>query len=69
MENLDIKSLTLRQATLAHGCQTLDMLYINFLKDTSSSLEFVLPDHMKQRRPGYSPPPVTLQLYLSDKSL
>ena len=48
MEKLDLKSLTLRQAMLAHGCQTLDMLYIKFLKYTSSSLEFVLPDHMKK---------------------
>ena len=56
-EKLDLKSANLKEAMLAHVYQTLDMPRINFLKDTSSSLKFVLPDQMKQRRPGYRAPP------------
>lgn len=45
------------------------MLNINFMKDTSSCFEFVLPTRVKQSRPGYRPPPVILQGYPHDKSL
>ena len=56
MEKLGLKAQTLKVAMLfalvtAQRCQTLDMLQINFTRDTSSSLEFVLPYLIKQNRP------------------
>ena len=73
-EKLGLKSLTLKVAMLvalvsAQRSQTLHMLNIDFMKDTSSCVEFALPDHIKQSRPGYRPPPVILQAYPNDKSL
>ena len=73
-EKLDLKSLTLKVAmqvalVSAQRSQTLHMLNIDFMKDTSSCVEFALPDHIKQSRPGYRPPPVILQAYPNDKSL
>ena len=53
----------------AQRSQTLHMLNINFMKDTSSCFEFVLPAHVKQSRPGYQPPSVMLHAYPYDKSL
>ena len=74
MEKLDLKTLTLKVTMLvalvsAQRSQTLHMLNINFMKDTSSCFEFVLPAHIKQSRPGYQPPSVTLHAYPHDKSL
>ena len=73
-EKLDLKSLTLKVAMLvalvsAQRSQTLHMLNIDFMKDTSSCVEFALRDHIKQSRPGYRPPPIILQAYPNDKSL
>ena len=74
MEKLDLKTLTLKVTMLvalvsAQRSQTLHMLNINFMKDTSSCFEFVLPAHIKQSRPGYRPQPVMLHAYPHDKSL
>ena len=74
MEKLDLKTLTLKVTMLvalvsAQRSQTLHMLNINFMKDTSSCFEFVLPAHIKQSRPGYQPPSVMLHAYPHDKSL
>ena len=72
-ENLDLKSLTLK-VTLsvalvsAQRGQTLHMLNIAFMKDSSTSIECALPAHIKQSRPGYNPPLVILQAYPDDKS-
>ena len=72
-ENLDLKSLTLK-VTLsvalvsAQRGQTLHMLNIVFMKDSSTSIECALPAHIKQSRPGYNPPLVILQAYPDDKS-
>ena len=74
MENLDLKSLTLKVTMLvalvsAQRSQTLHTLNINFMRDTSSRFEFVVPAHIKHSRPGYRPPPVMLQAYPQDNSL
>lgn len=72
-ENLDLKSLTLK-VTLsvalvsAQRGQTLHMLNIAFMKDSSTSIECALPAHIKQSRPGYNPPLVILHAYPDDKS-
>ena len=72
MEKLDLKTLTLKVTMLvalvsAHRSRTLHMININFMKDTSSCFEFVLPAHIKQSRPGYRPQPVMLHVYPHEK--
>ena len=62
-ENLDLKSLVSAQRG-----QTLHMLNIAFMKDSSTSIECALPAHIKQSRPGYNPPLVILQAYPDDKA-
>ena len=47
---LKVAMLSIYALVTAHGCQTMHMLQINFMRDTSSSLEFILPDHIKQSR-------------------
>ncbi len=49
--------------------QSLHMLDIKFMTDFDDSFEFVLPEHVKQSRPGHQPPSIMLKAYPADKSL
>ena len=49
--------------------QSLHMLDIQFMKEGDNSSEFALPEHIKQRRPGYKLPSVLLKAYPEDQSL
>ena len=55
--NLDLKTLSLKLLMLvalvsAQRRQSLHMLDITLMKQEESSFEFLLPEHVKQRRPG-----------------
>lgn len=63
MKKLDLKSLTLRDAVLAHGCWVCSLLISRRIHPPVLS-SFCLITW----RPGYSPPSVTLQAYPSDNS-
>ena len=45
------------------------MLDIRFMKEGGTQFEFLLPEHIKQSRPGYKPPSVMLKAYPTDKTL
>ena len=49
--------------------QSLHMLDIQFMTEFADRFEFVLPEHVKQSRPGYEPPSIMLKTYLADQSL
>jgi len=73
-KELDLKSLTLKTVMLvalvsAQRGQSLHMLDINCMKESPNSFEFVLPEHVKQSRPGYKVPSIMLQAYPADQSL
>ena len=71
--------LTLRQLTLkvvflvllvsGQRLQTLHSLDINFMKQNTSSFTFVLSRLLKQSRPGYKNPRLTLKAYAPDKRI
>ena len=48
---------------------SLHMLDIRFMKEGETQFEFLLPEHIKQSRPGYKPPSVMLKAYPTDKTL
>ena len=39
------------------------------MKEGETQFEFLLPEHIKQSRPGYKPPSVMLKAYSTDKKL
>ena len=49
--------------------QSLHMLDIAFMTEFAHSFEFVLPEHVKQSRPGYRPPFIILKAYPEDHKL
>ena len=48
---------------------SLHMLDIRFMKEGETQFEFLLPEHIKQSRPGYKPPSVMLKAYPTDNKL
>ena len=69
-----LKLLTLKLVMLvalvsAQRGQSLHMLDIHCTKEGDTFLEFALPEHIKQSRPGYKVPSVLLQAYPADQSL
>ena len=71
---LSLKLLTLKTVMLvslvtAQRRQSLHMLDINFMSQTSDALEFVLSEHIKQSRPGYEPPSLILKPFAQDLRL
>jgi hypothetical protein len=71
-ETLNLKSLSLKLTMLialvsAQRGQSLHMLDIEFMKEDESQYELLLPEHIKQSRPGYKPPSVVLKAYPKDK--
>ena len=49
--------------------QSLHILDIAFMTEFADSFEFVLPEHVKQSRPGYQPPSIILKAYPEDYKL
>jgi hypothetical protein len=45
------------------------MLDITLMKQDESSFEFLLPEHVKQSRPGYTPPSIVLHAFPADETL
>ena len=71
---MNLKTLSTKRAMLvalvtAQRGQSLLMLGINFMKQDESMFEFLLPEHVKQSRPGYTPPTVILNAFPSDETL
>lgn len=67
--NLDLKTLSLKLLMLvalvsAQRGQSLHMLDITLMKQDESSFEFLLPEHVKQSRPGYTPLQLFCMLFL-----
>jgi hypothetical protein len=48
--------------------QSLHMLDITLMKQDESSFEFLLPEHVKQSRPGYTPPSIVLHAFPADET-
>lgn len=78
IEKFDLKSLTLKPVMLVALVSAqmpnfaLCFIYSNtvsFMKDTSSSFEFVLPAHIKLSTPQYHPLPVILRPYIGKNFL
>ncbi|CAB4012759.1 Hypothetical predicted protein [Paramuricea clavata] len=72
--NLDLKTLSLKLLMLvalvsAQRGQSLHMLDITLMKQNESSFEFLLPEHVKQSRPGYTPPSIVLHAFPADETL
>lgn len=73
-KELDLKALTLKMVMLvalvsAQRGQSLHMLDINCMKEVPNGFEFVLPEHVKQSRPGYKVPSIMLHAYPVNQSL
>lgn len=73
-ENLNLKQLTLKLTMLialvsAQRGQSLHLLDLDFMKEGDSMVECLLPEHIKQSRPGYTPPTILLKAYPPDASL
>ena len=66
---LSMKLLMLTALVSAQRGQSLHMLDIRFMKEGETQFEFLLPEHIKQSRPGYKPPSVMLKAYPTDKKL
>ena len=67
--NLNLKTLSLKLLMLvalvsAQRGQSLHMLDITLMKQDESSFEFLLPEHVKQSRPGYTPLQLFCMLFL-----
>ena len=74
VSDLPVKPLTLKTIMLvalvtAQRGQSLHMLDIQFMTEFADRFEFVLPEHVKQSRPGYEPPSIMLKAYPADQSL
>ena len=74
VSDLPVKPLTFKTimlvalVTVQRG-QSLHMLDIQFMTEFADRFEFVLPEHVKQTRPGYEPPSIMLKAYPADQSL
>ena len=68
MKLLSMKLLMLTALVSAQRGQSLHMLDIRFMKEGETQFEFLLPEHIKQSRPGYKPPSVMLKAYPTDKT-
>ena len=73
-QTLDLKKLTLKVVMLVllvtgQRVQTLEFLDIRYMKQSRSSITFVLPSLIKQSRPGFSNPPIKLRSYAPDRRL
>ena len=71
---LDLKSLTHKLVMLvalvsAQRTQSIHLLDLQFMKESTDQIEFVFPTHVKQSRPGYKVPSVILKAYPSDPRL
>ena len=67
--NLDLKTLSLKLLMLVavvsgQRGQSLHMLDITLMEQDESSFEFLLPKHVKQSRPGYTPLQLFCMLFL-----
>ena len=69
LKTLSMKLVMLVALVTAQRGQSLHVLDINFMKQDESMFEFLLPEHVKQSRPGYTPPTVILSAFPSDKTL
>ncbi|PFX11931.1 hypothetical protein AWC38_SpisGene24189 [Stylophora pistillata] len=72
--NLTLKLLTQKLIMLvalvsAQRGQSLHMLDLDFMKENNSVFEFVLSERIKQSRPGYTPPSVSLKAFPHDDTL
>ena len=73
-KELDLISLTHKLVMLvalvsAKRTQSIHLLDLQFMKDSTDQIEFVFPTHVKQSRPGYKVPSVILKAYPSDPRL
>ena len=71
---MDLKSLTHKLAMLialvsAQRTQSIHLLDLHFMKLSTDAMEFVIPGHIKQSRPGYKVQPVLLKAYPIDRHL
>lgn len=69
LKSLTFKLLMLIALVSAQRGQSLHMLDISFMKVVDTSYEFLLPDHVKQSKPGYKTPSVVLKAYPHDTAL
>ena len=74
VEKLELKTLTLKLIMLialvsAQRGQSLHILDTAYMKEAPDVFEFLLSEHIKQRRPGYKTPSVILKAYPADSSL
>ncbi|CAB3986966.1 Hypothetical predicted protein [Paramuricea clavata] len=72
--NLDLKTLSLKLLMLvalvsAQRGQSLHILDITLMKQDESLFEFLLPEHVKQSRSGYTLPSIVLHTLPSDETL
>ena len=73
-QKLSLKQLTLKVVVLSllvsgQRLQTIDLLDLNYMKVSTSSYTFVLPKLLKQSRPGYNNPKVSLKAYAPDRRI
>ena len=66
---LTFKTMMLVALVTAQRGQSLHMLDVGFMTEFADGLEFVLPEHVKQSRPGYQPPSIILKAYPADRRL
>ena len=71
---MDLKSLTHKLVMLivlvsAQRTQSIHLLDLHFMKLSTDAVEFVIPGHIKQSRPGYRVQPVLLKAYPIDRRL
>ena len=74
VSDLPVKLLTLKTIMLlalvtAQRGQSLHMLDMEFMTEFPDRFEFVLPEHVKQSRPGDEPPSIIVKAYPADQSL
>ena len=69
LKTLSMKLVILVALVTAQRGQSLHMLDIPFMKQDESMFEFLLPEHVKQSRPGYTPPTVILNAFPSHETL
>lgn len=73
-KDLDLKTLTFKVVTLTllvsgQRIQTLPFLSLDYMQKTDSCYTFRIYDHLKQSRPGYKNPVISLKAYPNDVSL